>query len=132
MPQARTFIPEIQKCWPDICFILCDMLTGALGRAHFKYHKCRCDQQVGGFYWLTIDALLFAFLVLSAKRQIYLFFMTINIYSVHWAYKIPFISYYECTIFIHCTDKHLNCFKTFTIIHNLIMDTFLLSPCTHM
>lgn len=61
-----------------------------LERAHFKYHECRCDQQVWGFFWLTIDILLFAISVLAAKRQIYLFFITLNIYSAQQAYRIHF------------------------------------------
>lgn len=105
-----------------------------LERAHFKYHECRCDQQVWGFCWLTIDILLFAISVLAAKRQIYLFFITLNIYSAHQAYRIHFdiilCIYYN--IFIH-HDGHLNCLKTFTIMDNPIMDIVVhISLCTRV
>lgn len=116
-------------------FLLAFSSYGLLSQKSFNFYVSKqIDQQVWGFCWLTIDILLFAISVLAAKRQIYLFFITLNIYSAHQAYRIHFdiilCIYYN--IFIH-HDGHLNCLKTFTIMDNPIMDIVVhISLCTRV
>lgn len=82
-------------------------------------------------YWLTIDA-LFAISVVATRRQFYVFFLTPNIHSADWTYRILLytILWMYHNIFIY-HDGHLHCFKKCYYIDNLIMDIVTrISLCT--